>query len=208
MPQVMDESSTMNNGNGLLLMISGPSGVGKSTLIQRLHGKFDFVFSVSATTRKRTKDEVDGVDYYFIDEKTFKQWIEEDRFLEHAIVFDKYFYGTPAKPVQDQLQQGRIVVLDIDVQGASQVRAHAPDALGVFILPPSEEVLHQRLIGRGREEENLIEQRFSKARSEIEEARKTDIFDALIVNDDLERATAELDELLMARLRTDESEDR
>ena len=133
-----------------MMMISGPSGVGKSTLIERLHGKFDFVFSVSATTRARTEHEVDGVDYQFIDEATFKKWIAEDRFLEHALVFDRYYYGTPKAPVEEKLAEGRIVVLDIDVQGARQVRAHRPDVFGVFILPPSEEELHQRLVARRR----------------------------------------------------------
>ena len=177
-------------------MISGPSGVGKSTLIQRLHGKFDFVFAVSATTRARTKDEVEGVDYYFLDEDTFKKWLSEGRFLEHATVFDRYYYGTLKAAVDEQLAQGRIVVLDIDVQGAQQVRAQRPDVFGVFILPPSEEVLHQRLVARGRDAPDVIEQRFSKAKSEIARARSESIYDALIVNDDLDRATAELDGLL------------
>lgn len=182
-------------------MISGPSGVGKSTLIQRLHGKFDFVFSVSATTRARTKKEVEGVDYFFLDEDTFKNWVSEDRFLEFALVFDQYYYGTPNAPVEEQLAQGRIVVLDIDIQGARQVRTHRPDAFGVFILPPSEEVLHQRLVARGRDAPDVIEQRFSKAKSEMALARSEAIYDALIVNDDLDRATAELDDLLVQRLR-------
>ncbi|MCH2143907.1 MAG: guanylate kinase [Phycisphaerales bacterium] len=187
---------------GLLLIISGPSGVGKTTLIERLHDKFDFAFSVSATTRARTEKEREGVDYFFLDEPTFKRWISEGRFLEYAHVFDKYWYGTPRQPVQEQLDAGRIVVLDIEVQGAEQVRAHMPDSFGVFVLPPSEEELHQRLIDRKRDAPEVIERRFAQAREEIAIATAAGqhTYDAHIVNDDLDRATQELDRLLTERL--------
>ena len=121
---------TETRHQGLLLIISGPSGVGKTTLIERLHQKFDFAFSVSATTRARTEKETDGVDYFFLDEITFTQWISEDRFLEYAHVFGKYWYGTPRDAVQQKLNEGRIVVLDIEVQGAEQVRRHMPERRG------------------------------------------------------------------------------
>ena len=187
---------------GLLLIISGPSGVGKTTLIERLHEKFDFAFSVSATTRARTAKEQDGVEYFFLDEPTFKQWIDEDRFLEHAHVFGKYWYGTPREAVQEQLDLGRIVILDIEVQGARQVRAHMPDAFGVFVLPPSEEILHRRLIDRKRDDPDVIERRFAQARAEIAAATAEGqtTYDAHIVNDDLERSSRELDRLLTERL--------
>jgi guanylate kinase len=187
---------------GLLLIISGPSGVGKTTLIERLHEKFDFAFSVSATTRARTAKEQDGVEYFFLDEPTFKRWIDEDRFLEHAHVFGKYWYGTPRKAVQEQLDLGRIVILDIEVQGAEQVRTHMPDAFGVFVLPPSEEILHQRLVDRKRDEPDVIERRFAQARAEIAAATAEGqtTYDAHIVNDDLERSSRELDRLLTERL--------
>ena len=200
MPLVTNNAPTPPTHPGMLMMISGPSGVGKSTLIQKLHGKFDFVFSVSATTRARTEHEVDGVDYQFIDEATFQKWIAEDRFLEHALVFDRYYYGTPKEPVEAQLAQGRIVVLDIDVQGARQVRSHCPDAFGVFILPPSEDILHHRLVSRGRDAPEVIEKRFAHARSEIALAKSESLYDALIVNDVLDRAAEELDALLTNRL--------
>ena len=187
---------------GLLLQISGPSGVGKTTLIERLHATFDFVFSVSATTRPRSAKEVDGVDYFFLDQPTFKKWIAEDRFLEYAQVFGRDWYGTPRDTVEKQLAAGRIVLLDIDVQGARQVKTHRPDAFGLFILPPSEEVLHQRLVDRKRESPEVIERRFAEAKSEIAAARNSDVYDAMVVNDDLERATAELHTLIERRLQT------
>ena len=187
---------------GLLLQISGPSGVGKTTLIERLHATFDFVFSVSATTRPRSAKEVDGVDYFFLDQSTFKEWIAEDRFLEHAQVFGRDWYGTPRDPVEKQLAAGRIVLLDIDVQGARQVKTHRPDAFGLFILPPSEEVLHKRLVDRKRESPEVIERRFAEAKSEIAAAQNSDVYDALVVNDNLERATAELHTLIERRLQT------
>ena len=187
---------------GLLLQISGPSGVGKTTLIERLHATFDFVFSVSATTRPRSAKEVDGVDYFFLDQSTFKEWIAEDRFLEHAQVFGRDWYGTPRDTVEKQLAASRIVLLDIDVQGARQVKTHRPDAFGLFILPPSEAVLHKRLVDRKRESPEVIERRFAEAKSEIAAAQNSDVYDALVVNDNLERATAELHTLIERRLQT------
>lgn len=187
---------------GLLLQISGPSGVGKTTLIERLHATFDFVFSVSATTRPRSAKEVDGVDYFFLDQPTFKEWIAEDRFLEHAQVFGRDWYGTPRDTVEKQLAAGRIVLLDIDVQGARQVKTHRPDAFGLFILPPSEAVLHKRLVDRKRESPEVIERRFAEAKSEIAAAQNSDVYDALVVNDNLERAAAELHTLIERRLQT------
>ena len=187
---------------GLLLQISGPSGVGKTTLIERLHATFDFVFSVSATTRPRSAKEVDGIDYFFLDQPTFKEWIAEDRFLEHAQVFGRDWYGTPRDTVEKQLAAGRIVLLDIDVQGARQVKTHRPDAFGLFILPPSEAVLHKRLVDRKRESPEVIERRFAEAKSEIAAAQNSDVYDALVVNDNLERATAELHTLIERRLQT------
>ena len=183
------------------MIISGPSGVGKTTLIERLNEKFDFTFSVSATTRQRTEHETDGVEYYFLDEPTFKQWADGDKFLEHACVFGRYWYGTPKEPIEKNMADGRIVLLDIDVQGARLVKAEEPDAFSVFILPPSEEALHKRLVDRGRENAEIIERRFSEAKSEIRSAYELGIYDAMVTNDDLDRAADELDQLLEARLR-------
>lgn len=186
--------------HGLLLVMSGPSGVGKTTLVHRLLERFDGTFSVSATTRPRSKKEVDGRDYYFIDEETFQRWIAEDRFLEHAEVFGRSWYGTPREPVELQLERGRLVVLDIDVQGAIQVHRSMPSSFGVFIMPPDEDVLLERLRSRGREDEATIERRFAEARSEMATARECGAYDAFIVNDDLERAVTELVEIIGRRL--------
>lgn len=205
----MPESSTASetiatpSEQGLLLVMSGPSGVGKTTLVHRLLQRFDGTFSVSATTRPRSAKEVDGQDYFFIDEPTFHRWIEEGRFLEHAEVFGRSRYGTPREPVESQLQKGRLVVLDIDVQGAIQVRKAMPDSFGVFVLPPDEDVLLARLRRRGREDEATIDRRFAEARSEIATADTCGAYDAFVVNDDLERALSELVAIVSDRLAKD-----
>lgn len=195
-----DDSDPGTDDRGLLLVMSGPSGVGKTTLVHRLLERYGGVFSVSATTRPRSSGEVDGRDYYFIDESTFVAWVEDGRFLEHAEVFGRSRYGTPREPVEKQLADGGLVVLDIDVQGAAQVRESMPEAFGVFVLPPSEDTLLERLRSRAREDEATIERRFAEARHEIETARSSGIYDAFIVNDDLERAVAELIDVVGERL--------
>ncbi len=177
--------------NGLLVIISGPSGVGKTTITRGVERSFaDSVFSVSVTTRAKTDADVEGVDYRFIDDATFDAMIERDELLEWADVFGKK-YGTPRAWVEEQLARGRLVILEIDVDGARQVKEKLPDALGVFILPPSEEVLLERLRARKRESEEQIQKRFAEARREIAEAKDSDVYDTFVVNDDLERAMNE-----------------
>lgn len=174
--------------DGLLLVISGPSGVGKTTITRAVERSIpDSVFSVSATTRAKTDADVEGVDYHFKTECQFDAMVAGNEFLEWAGVFGKR-YGTPKAWVQEQLQRGRLVILEIDVEGAKQVKRAMPDAFGVFILPPSEEELLRRLRDRKREDDALIEKRFAEARREIEEANRCDAYDAFIVNDDLERS--------------------
>ena len=185
---------------GLLLVVSGPSGVGKTTLVHRLLDRFDGTFSVSATTRPRTEKEVDGDDYHFIDEATFQDWVNDDRFLEHAQVFGRSWYGTPRESVEPELEQGRLVILDIDVQGAIQVRESMTASFGIFILPPNEEALLDRLRSRAREDEATIERRFAEARSEIRTAQDCGAYDAFVVNDDLDRALAEMTGILESRM--------
>ncbi len=174
--------------NGLLLVISGPSGVGKTTITRAVERSIPgSVFSVSATTRAKTEADVEGVDYHFVTEPEFDQMIRDDAFLEWAGVFGKR-YGTPRAWVEEQLARGRLVILEIDVEGAKQVKRAMPDAFGIFILPPSEEELLRRLHGRKREDEALIQKRFAEAQREIAEANRCNAYDAFIVNDVLEGA--------------------
>jgi guanylate kinase len=173
---------------GLLLIISGPSGVGKTTITRGVERSIaDSVFSVSCTTREKTAADVEGVDYRFIDDVTFDRMIANDEFLEWADVFGKK-YGTPRDWVDEQLRRGRLVILEIDVEGAKQVKRRMPEAFGVFIMPPDEETLLGRLHARSRESEALIRKRFAEAKREIEEAHRCGAYDAFIVNGELEVA--------------------
>lgn len=186
--------------HGLLLVISGPSGVGKTTIAHRIQEQFNGIFSVSVTTRPRSRDEVDGEDYLFVTPDEFESMLASGEFLESAEVFGKHAYGTPRRPVEERLSEGRLVILDIDVQGAMQVRESMPKAFMLFILPPSEEELHRRLESRGREEEDAIERRFAEARHEIELATTHDLYDAFVVNTVLEAAINEACSMVSDRL--------
>lgn len=190
----------MGAGRGLLLVISGPSGVGKTSIVREVLTRFGGDFSVSATTRAAGPGEVDGRDYLFIDERTFQRMIDADLFLEHAQVFGRNWYGTPREPVERAIAQGRIVALDIDVQGAEQVRARHPDAFGIFILPPSEDELLRRLRARGREDDAAIMRRFAESTREIARAKSGRTYDAFVTNDDLHAATEAVCALIAARI--------
>lgn len=196
-------STTHGDGaeRGILLVISGPSGVGKTTITRELQRRYDAVFSVSATTRPRAADEVDGRDYFFVSEEAFETDVQQGKFLEYAKVFGRYCYGTPREPVERFLREGRLVILDIDVQGALQVRRSMPDAFMIFILPPSERELLRRLRDRARDDEEAIARRFQEARSEIETAQASNAYDAFVVNDDLENALLRISDLLEERRR-------
>ena len=175
----------------MLLVISGPSGVGKTTIVRALRDRLPGVsFSVSATTRTRSPGEEDGADYHFLSPEEFAARVEAGDFLEHA-EYAGNRYGTLRAPVEAELAKGRIVILDIDVQGGKQVKMQAPEALSIFILPPDEESLLRRLRERGREDEATIQRRFAAARREIEEAQTSRAYDAFIVNDDLDSAIEE-----------------
>ncbi len=177
--------------NGLLLMISGPSGVGKTTITRGVERSIpDSVFSVSCTTRAKTDADVEGVDYHFVSDDEFQDLIDQDAFLEWADVFGKK-YGTRKKWVDEQLARGRLVILEIDVEGAKQVKAKVPDAFGIFILPPSEEELLRRLQSRKRESDELIAKRFAEAKREIAQAKASGAYDKFLINENLEEAIEE-----------------
>ncbi|MGE0386783.1 MAG: guanylate kinase [Gammaproteobacteria bacterium] len=174
---------------GRLFVVSAPSGAGKTSLVAGLVRALDrIVVSVSHTTRAPRKSERDGVNYHFVDDATFDRMVAADEFLEHARVFDRR-YGTARGWVEAQRKGGADVVLEIDWQGARQIRARAPDAIGVFVLPPTLATLRARLSGRGEDEPAVIERRMREA---VLEMRHHDEYDYLIVNDDFERALADL----------------
>ncbi len=172
---------------GLLLVISGPSGVGKSTICRALVDRLGAQFSVSATTRPAGSGEHNGQDYLFLSEQQFKQHLDNADFLEHAQVFGHY-YGTLAEPVIEALQAGRIVVLEIDVNGAKQIRQRFGRARMFLVLPPAPATLSERLNTRRRDVQSVIAERLAKADGEIRFARESGCYDYTIVNDNLEDA--------------------
>lgn len=198
MPHAMTHRLATDTDDGLLLIISGPSGVGKTTVTRGVERSIPgSVFSVSATTRAKTNADVEGVDYHFVTEEQFDQMIAANEFIETAGIYGKR-YGTPAAPVQEHLRRGRLVILEIDVQGAIQVKRQMPEAFGIFIEPPSEEVLLQRLKDRKREDDSLIMKRFAKAKDEMSQAHKSGVYSVFLVNDDLERTIKRAVDLVKA----------
>lgn len=181
-----EPSSNGSPGSGRLFVISGPSGVGKGSVIIKLACRSNFHLSVSATTREPRPGEVDGVDYYFLEEDQFRRWLDEGRFLEWA-EFSTHLYGTPRAAVEEQLGQGIDVVLEIEVKGAMQVKQAMPDAVLIFITPPSIEELEARLAGRGDTAD--IARRLARAKAELELA---DQFDYRINNDVLAETVGEV----------------
>ncbi|MBQ7123682.1 MAG: guanylate kinase [Oscillospiraceae bacterium] len=182
------------NKRGVLLVISGPSGVGKGTVISKLFDMDDnLYFSVSATTRQPRPGEVNGVHYTFKTKEEFEKDIETGEMLEYA-QFSGNYYGTPRSAVEKKLSQGKDVVLDIEIQGARNVKRLMPEAVLVYILPPSIEELKRRLIGRNTETEEALEKRFKTAYTELHEA--PEIYDYFIVNDMVENAAIKIEDIL------------
>ena len=163
------------NDRGLLIVLSGPSGVGKGTVRKALFNMpgHNLEYSISMTTRKQRPGEVNGKDYYFVSREEFEKRIEEGKFLEYAEFVGNY-YGTPLDLVNEKLAQGKEVVLEIEVQGALQVREKCPEAVFIFLAPPSKQALYDRLHSRGTESEEVIEQRVTKANKEFQLAYKYD----------------------------------
>lgn len=178
-----------NNTKGKVVIVSGPSGVGKSTICKEIVKQLDNVYlSVSMTTRPRSATEVDGRDYWFVSEKQFQERIDKGLLLEHAKVFG-YFYGTPKDKVIEALEEGKIVILEIDVQGARQAKVFFPDAVMIFILPPSAKTLAERLNHRGRETADAAEVRLNGASDEI--AAAWQYYKQMVINEDLQQAVNE-----------------
>ncbi len=183
---------------GRLFVISGPSGTGKGTVGKRiLEDLEDIEYSISMTTRAPREGEEHGKHYYFVDEEEFLRLRDEDGFLESAVVFENY-YGTPREKVREKLASGLDVVLEIDIQGAAQVRTSWPSGVFIFLLPPSLKELRRRLTGRGTDAPEVIELRLRKALGEIEQVGNYDYY---VVNDDLERAVAEVEAIIVAEHR-------
>lgn len=191
---------------GRLFILSGPSGVGKGTVRARLFEKIPgLVYSISCTTRSPREGEIDGVHYRFIDDAAFDSFVREGRFLEWARVHENR-YGTLRADVENQLSEGRSVVLEIDVQGALQVKRKMPESVMIFIMPPSMRELEERLSGRGTEETEMVRIRLRNAESELALSGQ---YDYAVVNDQVERAANELAEIFMNEMsRTKESEQR
>ncbi len=189
-----------NSPQGTLYIFAAPSGAGKTSLVKALLDKSDGIeVSVSHTTRAPRQGEVDGVNYHFTDVSVFNTMVNEGAFLEHAQVFDN-FYGTARANIEERLAAGVDVILEIDWQGARQVRQQFPDSLGVFILPPSRQALEDRLRGRGQDGDEVIARRMQDAESEMSHYAE---FDYLVINDDFDTALEELEAIITAnRLRS------
>lgn len=178
---------------GFLLVLSGPSGCGKGTVSKALLDKRDdIVFSVSATTRKPRIGEEDGKNYFFLDENKFKNMVEENEFLEHAFVHTNY-YGTPKEFVFNQIEKGEIVLLEIDVQGALQIKKNYKEAVFIFLLPPTMDELKNRIVKRGTETEEDINRRFENAFKELDFVGEYDFF---VVNDKVENAVKDIESII------------
>lgn len=183
----------MNKGK--LIIFSGPSGSGKDTLLKKL---FEFhpeiKLSISSITRKMRAGEVEGEKYHFISREEFEERLSRDEFLEHNVYVDNY-YGTPKQPVFDAIENGEDIILEIDVNGAAVVREKMPEAISIFIMPPSYEELKRRLVGRGTDSEEVIAQRLSAALSEIERAPE---YDYIVTNDIVDRAVDDILHIILS----------
>ena len=186
---------------GILIVISGFSGAGKGTLVKKMLRTYDnYALSISMTTRQPREGERDGVEYFFTDKEQFEENIGRDGFIEYACYCGNY-YGTPKAYVEEQLEAGKDVILEIEIQGALKVKEKFPESLLLFVTPPSAEELQRRLVGRGTETPEVIAKRLARA---SEESEGIDAYDYIVVNDDLDVCVAELHSLVDAARRTPE----
>lgn len=196
MTQVLPTDTATTNEclpSGRLIVLTGPSGVGKGTLLRRLHQRYpELYFSISVTTRSPRQKEIHGKDYYFVSRSDFEQMIASSELLEWA-EFAGNYYGTPRELVEKQISQGKSVLLEIELQGARKIYQIFPQALRIFIQPPSLKELEQRLRGRGQESEEVIARRLCRAKEEIKAASE---FDFQITNDNIEAALKQLEVIL------------
>lgn len=184
----------LNKHPGKLFIISGPSGAGKGTIANRILEDTELAFSVSMTTRAPREGEIDGVHYYFVSEEEFLKNIDEDGFLEHANVYGRR-YGTPKDPILEKLENGTDVLLDIEMQGALQIKENYPEGVFIFILPPSMSELRKRLTGRGTETQEAIEMRLGNTLKELSYVEK---YDYLVVNGELDEAVNRVKAIIIA----------
>lgn len=181
---------------GLLLVISGPSGVGKGTICKALFDRNPYMkFSVSATTRARREGETEGISYFFITRGEFERMIKEGEFLEYMLLFGANYYGTPRRYVEEEVQAGHDIILEIDVNGALNVKKAYPDAVTIFIAPPSFSELKSRLINRSTETMDSIETRLETAKEEL---RMIEEYDYIVVNNYLDKAVSQVEAIVMA----------
>lgn len=179
--------------DGLLIVMSGFSGAGKGTLMKRLMSDYDnFAFSVSMTTRAMREGEVDGKDYFFVTKERFEEEIAKGGLVEHAMYCGNY-YGTPKAYVEEQLKKGKNVILDIEVQGALAIKEKFPDALMLYVIPPTMDVLVERLRNRGTESEEVIQRRLNQAK---EESKLIEKYEYVVINDDLDVAVKQMYEII------------
>lgn len=180
---------------GILIVVSGFSGAGKGTLMKELVARYDnYALSVSMTTRNPRPGEVDGVSYFFVDKAAFEETIEQDGLVEYASYCDNY-YGTPRRWVEQKLSDGKDVILEIEIQGALKVKEKFPDALLLFVMPPSAQELEHRLKGRGTESDEVIASRMKRAAEESEGIEK---YDYIVINDKLDECVAQMHEIIRA----------
>lgn len=193
------------NNCGSLIVLSGPSGAGKGTILNELLKSDDNLkYSVSMSTREPRDGEVDGVNYFFVTKEEFEREIKNNNFLEYALVHSNY-YGTPKSKVEEYIKKGHDVILEIDIQGALKVKETNPDAIFVFIMPPSMKELRDRLVKRGTESKDKIIERFKNAYKEINEVKK---YNYVVINDDVSKAVSKIQAIMLAeRCRVDRIEE-